>query len=104
MTGYLALVASFLYADYLDNRGRTDSPGLTGYYAKSRMFWYFVPVIALPVLSWFVLTPSVNTQIIPWFVMFAGIFAYVTYMEYKDVPGRCPGRNRSRRKRSGERM
>ena len=25
--GFLALVASFLYADYLDNRGRTDSVG-----------------------------------------------------------------------------
>ena len=48
VTGYLALVASFLYADYLDNRGRTDSLGLTGYYAKSRMFWYLIPVIALP--------------------------------------------------------
>jgi preflagellin peptidase FlaK len=86
VTGYLALVASFLYADYLDNRGRTDSLGLTGYYARSRMFWYLIPVIALPVLSWFVLTPSVNTQLIPWFIMFAGIFAYATYMEYRTVP------------------
>ncbi len=86
VTGYLALVASFLYADYLDNRGRTDSLWLTGYYAKSRMFWYLIPVIALPVLSWFVLPRSVNPQIIPWFVMFAGIFAYATYMEYKNVP------------------
>ena len=54
------------------------------------MFWYLVPVIALPVLSWFVLTPSVNTQIIPWFMMFAGIFAYATYMEYRSVPEETP--------------
>lgn len=86
VTGYLALVASFLYADYLDNRGRMDSLGLAGYYAKDRIFWYLAPVIALPVLSWFVLTPALNTQIIPWFVMFAGILAYATYMEYRDVP------------------
>ena len=97
VTGYLALVASFLYADYLDNRGRTDSLGLTGYYAKSRMFWYLVPVIALPALSWFVLTPTLNTQIIPWFVMFAGIFAYATYMEYRDVPEETPRRKQKRK-------
>ncbi len=37
--GYLSLVASFLYADYLDNRGRTDSLGLTFYYRKHRFFF-----------------------------------------------------------------
>jgi archaeal preflagellin peptidase FlaK len=98
VTGYLALVASFLYADYLDNRGRTDSPGLTGYYAKSRMFWYLIPVIALPVLSWFVLTPSFNAQILPWFAMFAGIFAYATYMEYKGVPEEIPRKKQKQKK------
>jgi preflagellin peptidase FlaK len=98
VTGYLALVTSFLYADYLDNRGRTDSVGLAGYYAKSRMFWYLIPVIALPVLSWFVLTPSVNTQIIPWFLMFAGIFAYATYMEYKGVPEPLPRKKQKQKK------
>jgi archaeal preflagellin peptidase FlaK len=96
VTGYLALVASFLYADYLDNRGRTDSVGLTGYYAKSRMFWYLIPVIALPVLSWFVLTPSINSQLFPWFLMFAGIFAYATYMEYKGVPEPVPRKKQKR--------
>ena len=86
VTGYLALVASFLYADYLDNRGRTDSPGLTGYYAKTRIFWYFIPVLVLPALSWFILPPAFSIQFVPWYAMFAGIFAYITYMEYKDWP------------------
>lgn len=86
VTGYLAVVASFLYADYLDNRGRTDSAGLTGYYAKDQIFWYFIPVLALPVISWFVLAPSVNVQLIPWYAMVAGIFGYITYMEYRGWP------------------
>lgn len=86
VTGYLALVASFLYADYLDNRGRTDSPGLTGYYAKERIFWYFIPVLILPALSWFFLSPVFSIQFVPWYAMFAGIFAYITYMEYRDWP------------------
>ncbi|HEX3001378.1 MAG TPA: peptidase A24, partial [Methanoregula sp.] len=87
LLGYLALVTSFLYADYLDNRGRTDSRGLTGYYAKNRIFWYFIPVIVLPALSWFILAPSANIQILPWYAMFAGIFGYVTWQEYKGWPG-----------------
>lgn len=86
LVGYLALVASFLYADYLDNRGRTDSRGLTGYYAKDRIFWYFIPVLALPALSWFVLAPSVNLQLLPWYAMFAGILGYITWLEYRGWP------------------
>lgn len=86
VAGYLAVVASFLYADYLDNRGRTDSAGLTGYYAKDRIFWYFIPVLVLPAVSWFLLAPSVNLQLVPWYAMFAGIFGYVTYMEYRGWP------------------
>ncbi len=46
ITGYLALVACFLYADYLDSRGRTDSPGLTSYYKKSSIFYYLVLVLS----------------------------------------------------------
>jgi len=82
IVGYVSLVASFLYADYLDNRGRTDSLGLTFYYRKDSIFCYFALVLALPVLSWFVLAPSVNMQLVAWYAMFAGIFGYVTYMEY----------------------
>jgi preflagellin peptidase FlaK len=82
ITGYLSLVASFLYADYLDNRGRTDSPGLTFYYRKGSVFYYFALVLALPALSWFLFAPSVTVQLVAWYAMFAGIFGYVTWMEY----------------------
>ena len=99
VTGYLALVAAFLYSDYLDNRGRTDSIGLTGHYAKSRILWYFIPVLALPALSWFVLAPSVNIQLVPWFAMFAGIFGYITYMEYRDWPEAATPKRRGNRNR-----
>jgi archaeal preflagellin peptidase FlaK len=90
VSGYLALVASFLYADYLDNRGRKDSSGLSGYYAESRIFWYLLPVLVLPALSWFVLAPSFSVQLVPWYVMFAGIFGYISYMEYKGWPAQAP--------------
>ncbi|MGB9177547.1 MAG: A24 family peptidase C-terminal domain-containing protein [Methanoregula sp.] len=82
IVGFLSLVASFLYADYLDNRGRTDSPGLTLYYRKGSVFYYLALVLALPALSWFLLAPSINMQLVAWYAMFAGIFLYVTWMEY----------------------
>jgi preflagellin peptidase FlaK len=83
--GYVSLVASFLYADYLDSRGRTDSPGLTFYYRKASIFYYLALVLILPALSWFVLSPSVNFQLVPWYVMFAGILSYISYMEYRGM-------------------
>ena len=83
VTGYLALVASFLYADYLDNRGRTDSLYLTGYYRKDAIFYYLALVLILPALSWFVLAPAINIQLVPWYAMFAGIFGYISWMEYQ---------------------
>ena len=83
--GYLSLVASFLYMDYLDNRGRTDSLGLTFYYRKSSIFYYLALVLILPILSWFVFTPSVNIQMVPWYAMFVGIFSYISYTEYKGI-------------------
>ncbi len=87
ITGYLAVVVCFLYADYLDSRGRTDSPGLTGYYQQSLIFYYLALVLILPALSWFVFAPSINTQLIPWYVMFAGILTYISYTEYKGSRG-----------------
>jgi preflagellin peptidase FlaK len=84
--GYLSLVASFLFVDYLDNLGRTDSPGLSNYYKKSLIFYYLALVLILPVLSWFVLAPSINIQLIPWYAMFAGIFCYISYQELKGMP------------------
>jgi preflagellin peptidase FlaK len=83
--GYLSLVTSFLFVDYLDNRGRTDSPGLTFYYKKSSIFFYLTLVLILPILSWFVLAPSVNIQLVPWYAMFAGIFSYISYGEHKGI-------------------
>ncbi len=85
ITGYLAIVLCFLYADYLDSRGRTDSPGLTWYYQNSSIFYYLALVLVLPALSWFVLAPSVNIQLVPWYGMYAGVLSYVTYKEYKGV-------------------
>jgi preflagellin peptidase FlaK len=95
IVGYLSLVASFLYADYLDNRGRTDSLGLTSYYRKASIWYYLALVLALPALSWFVLAPSVNMQLLPWYAMFAGVFLYVTWMEYT---GKFDGPENPRRK------
>lgn len=85
LTGYLALVVSFLYADYLDNRGRTDSLYLTGYYAKKNIWSFLGLVLLLPILSWFVLAPAVSPQVVAWYAMFAGIFLYVSWMEYKGL-------------------
>jgi preflagellin peptidase FlaK len=97
VAGYLSLVASFLYADYLDNRGRTDSLYLTAWYRKDSVFYYLALVLVLPILSWFVLAPSINLQLVPWYALFAGIFGYVTWMEYKgkfdEVPDKKPMRS-----------
>jgi preflagellin peptidase FlaK len=83
VVGYLGLIASFLYADYLDNRGRTDSLYLTGYYRKENIWAFLAIVLILPALSWFVLAPAINIQVVPWYAMVAGIFGYVSYMEFK---------------------
>ncbi|MCX6684435.1 MAG: peptidase A24 [Methanoregula sp.] len=83
ITGYLAIVVCFLYADYLDSRGRTDSPGLTWYYKKSSIFYFLALVLILPALSWFVFAPSINIQLVPWYGMFVGILSYISYLEYK---------------------
>lgn len=96
IVGYLSLVAGFLYADYLDNRGRTDSPGLTFYYRKGSVFYYLVLVLALPALSWFVLSPSLDPQLVAWYAMLAGIFVYITWMEYT---GRFDEPENTKRKR-----
>ena len=81
--GYLALIASFFYADYLDNR----DPG------TPFRFYYLVAVLALPAISWFIV-PAISTgklpeiQLIPWYVMFVGLLAYVSYRESKKRPER----------------
>lgn len=76
IAGYLALVASFFYANYLDNREVGDA----------FKFHYLAVVLILPALSWFVLTKNLNFSLVPWYAMFAGIIAYVSYVEYKRKP------------------
>lgn len=83
IAGYCSLVAGFLYADYLDNRGRTDSLGLSGYYRKGNVWYYLALVLALPAVSLFLLAPALNVQLIAWYGMFAVILGYVTWMEYQ---------------------
>jgi len=83
IAGYLALVSSFLYADYLDNH----EPG------TPFRFPYLALVLALPALSWFII-PAISTgkfpdtQLIPWYVMLVGLLGYVSYREYKRQPER----------------
>ena len=83
IAGYLALVSSFLYADYLDNH----EPG------TPFRFPYLALVLALPALSWFII-PAISTgkfpdtQLIPWYVMLVGLLGYISYREYKRQPER----------------
>jgi preflagellin peptidase FlaK len=59
---------------------------------------YFLAfVLVLPAVSWFVLTPSVNLQLVPWYIMFAGILSYISFMEYRgmfDEPARPKGKKK----------
>lgn len=80
--GYLALIASFFYADYIDNHDPE----------KPFRFVWLPLVLALPAISWFILPALLNgtmpqLQLIPWYVMFAGLFSYITYREYQKKPG-----------------
>jgi archaeal preflagellin peptidase FlaK len=73
IAGYLALVAAFFYANYLDTREETEPI----------RFPYLAVVLVLPAISWFVLAKTVIFSLVPWYGMFAGILAYITYEEYK---------------------
>ncbi len=73
IAGYLALVAAFFYANYLDSREETNPV----------KFQYLAVVLVLPAISWFVLAKTVIFSLVPWYGMFAGILAYITYEEYK---------------------
>jgi preflagellin peptidase FlaK len=83
IVGYIALIASFFYANYLDNRDQ-ESPF---------NYLYLAVVLALPAVSWFVipfvLTPAnIQFQLFPWYIMFAGILGYVSYRQVKRHPSR----------------
>ena len=83
IVGYLTLIASFFYADYLDNH----DPG------TPFRFPYLGFVLTLPAISWFII-PAISTgelsdiQLVPWYVLFAGLLGYVSYREYKKQPGK----------------
>ncbi len=63
IVGYLTLIASFFYADYLDNH----DPG------TPFRFPYLGIVLTLPAISWFII-PAISTgelsdiQLVPWYV------------------------------------
>ena len=75
ITGYLALVASFFYANYLDTR-EPDAPF---------RFPYLAVVLILPALSWFVFAKNVTLSLIPWYGMYAGVLLYISYEEYRKI-------------------
>jgi archaeal preflagellin peptidase FlaK len=75
LVGYLALVASFLYANYLDNR-EPDAPF---------RFPYLAVVLILPAVSWFILAKNFTLSLVPWYGMYAGILLYISYDEYRKI-------------------
>jgi preflagellin peptidase FlaK len=98
VVAYISLVTCFLYADYLDNRGRTDSLYLTRYYAKGCIWYYLALVLVLPALSWFVLGPPLTMQLAGWYFLFALIFCMVSWMEAQgrfDGPASTAGKGSS---------
>ncbi len=88
IAGYLALIASFFYANYLDSREANDRFA----------FHYLATVLILPALSWFVLPKMVNLQLVPWYAMFAGIIGYISYLAYRNRPGGKTGSKKKKRK------
>ncbi|MFA5416645.1 MAG: A24 family peptidase C-terminal domain-containing protein [Methanoregula sp.] len=73
IAGYLGLVASFLYANYLDSREETDPFN----------FYYLGIVLVIPAFAWFILPKTVNLSLVPWYGMFVGVLAYVSYEHYR---------------------
>ena len=76
IAGYLALIVSFFYANYLDSH----EPG------EKFRFEYLALTLALPLLAWLVLPATFSVTLVPWYAMFAGIFAYISYITYKQKP------------------
>ena len=76
IAGYLALIVSFFYANYLDSH----EPG------EPFKFEYLAVTLALPLLAWLVLPATFSMTLVPWYAMFAGIFAYISYATYKQKP------------------
>lgn len=85
ISGYLSLIVSFFYANYLDSH----EPG------KPFRFEYLGITLVLPALSWLVLPTTFNPALVPWYAMFAGIFGYISYITWKQKP---EGKVRPKRK------
>lgn len=85
VAGYLALIAAFLYSDYLDNRGRTDSLYLTRYYRRENMWPFLAITLVLPAISWFILAPVIDFRLLPWYAMVAGILILVSHMDNRGM-------------------
>ena len=90
IVGYLTLIASFFYADYLDNH----DPG------TPFRFPYLGIVLTLPAISWFII-PAISTgelsdiQLVPWYVLFAGLLGTSPTGNTKNSPGKNSRQNRS---------
>jgi preflagellin peptidase FlaK len=76
IAGFLALIVSFFYANYLDNH----EPG------EPFKFEYLAVTLALPALAWLVLPASFTLTLVPWYAMFAGIFGYISYITWRQIP------------------
>lgn len=75
IAGYLALVGSFFYANYLDSREA----------GEPFKFYYLAVVLILPVFAWFILPKTINLSLVPWYGMFVGILAYISYENYQKT-------------------
>jgi preflagellin peptidase FlaK len=76
IAGFLSLIASFFYSNYLD----THKPG------EPIRFEFLVITLLLPALAWLVLPTPFALTLVPWYAMFAGIFAYISYITWKQKP------------------
>jgi preflagellin peptidase FlaK len=75
VTGYLALIAGFFYANYVDTRDGDVPIRLS----------YLILVLALPALSWFAFAKTVSLPLIPWYGMFAVVLLYVSYESFRKT-------------------
>jgi len=85
IAGYLTLIVSFFYANYLDSYTQ----------GETFRFEYLAITLLLPALAWLVLPAPFTLTLVPWYAMFAGIFTYISYNTWKRKP---EGKIKSKRK------
>ena len=86
IAGYLSLVASFFYANYLDSREA----------GEPFKVYYLAVVLILPAFAWFILAKTVNLSLVPWYGMYVGILAYISYENYKKNAPETPRQKRKK--------